>query len=307
MKARIPLLSAFLVLAVTAVARANSIASVVVRQGGEVLFSDWVGNRIFGFGADGKLRVVVEDKHVHHLALGGDGLVFFEHVTPDGSVASLWSLDPRGTVREVLPPRRRPDPAAYEGTVFAVGGANELFFLRDCQIVRGAAGGAPRAWAGASCGDVGWKDDKVRYGHLHGSVAWGSGGAMYFSDSRTIRRVSRDGVVTTLDGRRADLFGSALRGEPAYERIMGLAADFGGNLYFALRDDRTIRRVSPDGKTATIARIGGSWTPTGLTFGNGALYAVAEPRLPPTRALLGRARLLRISGSGRIEVLATAR
>jgi hypothetical protein len=307
MKARIPLLSAFFVLAVPLLARANSIASVVVRPDGEVLFSDWVGNRIFGFGPDRRLRVVVRDKHAHHLAIGGDGLVFFEHVTPDGSVASLWSLDARGTVREVLPPRRRPDPAAYEGTVFAVGPGNELFFLRDCQIVRGVPGDAPRAWAGTSCGEIAWKDDRTRYGHLHGSLAWGPMGTMYFSDSRTIRRVSRDGVVTTLDGRRADLFGARLSGETAYERIMGLAADPAGNLYLALRDDRTIRKVSIDGRVTIFARVRGSWMPTGLTFGNGALYVLAEPRLPPLRGLLGSPRLLRIAGSGRIDILATAR
>lgn len=307
MKARIALLSGILVLAVPLFARANSIASVVVRPDGAVFFSDWMGNRIWGFGADRKLRVVVREKHVHHLAIGGDGLVVFEHVTPDGSVASLWSLDARGTVREILPPRRRPDPAAYEGTVFAVGPGNELFFLRDCQIVRGVPGGAIRAWASAGCGEAAWKDDRIRYGHLHGALAWGRSGAMYFSDSRTIRRVSRDGRITTLDGHPAGLFGARLPGEPDYERIMGLAADPAGNLYFALRDDRTIRKVSADGKTATLARVGGSWTPTGLTFGNGALYVLAEPRLPPLRALLGSPRLLRVSGSGRIEILATAR
>lgn len=306
MKARIALFS-FVLLAIPLSARANSIASVVVRPGGEVLFSDWVGNRIFGFGADRKLRVVVHDKHTHHLDIGGDGLVFFEHVTPDGSFASLWTVDARGTLREILPPRRRPDPAAYEGTVFTLGPGNELFFLRDCHIVRGPVGSAPRIWAGTSCGEAAWKDAKVRYGHLHGSLAMGPEGAMYFSDSRTIRRVSRDGVVTTLDGRRTDLFSPPLPRETAWERIMGLAADTAGNLYFALRDDRTIRRVSPDGRTATIARVGGSWTPTGLTFGNGALYVVAEPRVPPLRGMLGSPRLLKISVSGRIETLATAR
>jgi hypothetical protein len=119
--------------------------------------------------------------------------------------------------------------------------------------------------------------------------------------------VSRDGVVTTLDGRRADLFGARLSGETAYERIMGLAADPAGNLYLALRDDRTIRKVSIDGRVTIFARVRGSWMPTGLTFGNGALYVLAEPRLPPLRGLLGSPRLLRIAGSGRIDILATAR
>lgn len=306
MKARLPLFAVLLLLAAPPLARANSIASVVVRPDGEVLFTDWVSNRIFAFGADRKLRVVVRGKHAHHLALGAGGLVFFEHVTPDGSIASLWSLDAQGTTREVLAPRRRPDPAAYEGTVFAVGPGNEIFFLRDCQIVRGAVGSALRVWAGAACENA-WRNEKVRYGHLHGSAAWGPGGALYFSDSRTIRRVSRDGAVTTLDGRAVNLFGPALPRESAYERIMGLAVDPTGNPYFALRDDRTIRKVSPDGRVTTLARVRGSWTPTGLTYRNGALYVVAEPRLPPMRALLGSPRLLRISGSGRTEILATAR
>lgn len=307
MKVRIALAPALLVLASASLARANSIASVIVRPNGEVLFADWVDNRIFAYGSDKKLRVAVPDKHAHHLALGADGLAFFEHVTPDGSVASLWTLDTRGSIREVLPPRRRPDPAAYEGTVFTVGPGNELFFLRDCQIVRVVVGGASRVWAGSSCGETAWKDEKVRYGHLHGSLAWGPNGTMYFTDSRTIRRVSREGAATTLDGRPATLFGPALRGEPVYERIMGLAADPAGNLYFALRDDRTIRKVSADGRRTTFARVRGSWTPTGLTYGNGALYVVAEPRMPPMRTLLGSPRLLEVSGSGEVEVLATAR
>jgi hypothetical protein len=306
MKARFPLVAVLLFLAITPLARANSIASVVVRPDGEVLFSDWIGNRIFAFGVDRRLRVAVRNKHAHHLALGADGLVFYEHVTPDGNIASLWTLDSRGGVREALAPRRRPDPAAYEGTVFAVGPGNELVFLRDCQIVRGPLGSAPRVWAGAACGNA-WTDAKVRYGHLHGSLAWGPGGTMYFSDSRTIRRVSREGAVTTLDGRPANLCGNPLRGEPLYERIMGLGADPTGIVYFAVRDDRTIRRMSADGRVATFTHIRGSWTPTGLTHGNDSLYVVAEPRMRPMRSLLGSPRLLRISNSGRIEVLATAR
>lgn len=307
MKARVPLALMVLLFACATSARANSIASVIVRPDGDVIFADWMGNRIFGFGADGKLRVAVRDKHAHHLALGADGLVFFEHVTPDGSIASLWTLDSRGSVREVLPPRRRPHPTAYEGTVFTVGPGDELVYLRDCQIVRGAIGNAPRVWAVTSCADTAWKDGKVRYGHVHGSLALGPNGTMYFSDSRTIRRVSRDGAVTTQDGRPATLFGSALRGEPAYERIMGLAADPAGNLYVALREDRTIRKVSTDGRTTMFVRVRGGWTPTGMTYGNGALYVVVEPRMPPLRALLGSPRLIRVSGSGRIQILATAR
>lgn len=152
MKARALLLSAFFVLAVPLFARANSIASVVVRPDGEVLFSDYRGSRIWGVKPGGVARVVLAERHTHHLALGPDASVWGEHVTPDGSIASLWSLDRDGKHREVLAPRRRPDPAAvYEGTVFAIEG-DELVFLRGCQIMRGRVGGNFRVWSGAPCG-----------------------------------------------------------------------------------------------------------------------------------------------------------
>ncbi len=298
---------AAVLLALAGAAGANSIASIVVRPDGEILFSDYVRNRIWGFRPGGALRVVLPARHTHHLVAGANGVVFFEHVTPDGSVASLWSLDARGTLAEVLPPRRRPDPSAYEGTVFVTGDGGELFFLRECRIVQRAVDGETRPFAGKDCGGAAWSDEKVRYGHLHGSLVRTAGGTLYFSDGRTIRRVSKDGVVSTLDGRPADLFAAPLPHEPAFERLMGLAVGDSGELYAALRKDSAIRRISPEGRMATLAQLGRTWTPTGLTFAKDALYALAEPRFPPLRALLGSPRLLRVSLSGKIEVLATAR
>lgn len=303
MKARALLLSAFFVLAVPLFARANSIASVVVRPDGEVLFSDYRGSRIWGVKPGGVARVVLAERHTHHLALGPDASVWGEHVTPDGSIASLWSLDRDGKHREVLAPRRRPDPAAvYEGTVFAIEG-DELVFLRGCQIMRGRVGGNFRVWSGAPCGDTAWNDEKVRYGHLHGSLASGPDGTLYFSDTRTIRRISKEGAISTLDGRPANLFARPLPRERVFARVMGLAVDGSGRLYVAERRDRTIRTIEA-GKESVVARLPSSWTPIGLTVANGSIYALAEPRFPPALAWMDSERLLRVSRAGRIETTA---
>lgn len=305
MKARIPLLCVLFVLGVPLLGRANSIASVVVRSDGEILFSDYRGNRIWRVRPDGSLRAVLASHHTHHLALGPDESVWGEHVTPDGIVASLWSLDRDGKRRDLLVPRRRSDPAVYEGTVFTAAG-DELLFLRNCQIVRGRVGGEVRVWAGGRCGESAWKDDKVRYGHLHGSLAWGTDGTLYFSDSRTIRRISNEGAISTLDGRPTDLFAPPLVGESAFERLAGLAVDDRGSLYVVERRDRTVRTIA-GGRERVVARLPSSWAPIGLSLAKGSVYVLVEPRLPPLQPILGTERLLRISPSGKVETIARVR
>jgi hypothetical protein len=292
-------------LALSRAATANSIASVVVRSDGEILFSDYRGNRIWGVRPDGSLRVVLASHHTHHLALGPVGSVWGEHVNPDGSVASLWSLDRDGGRRELLAPRRRPDPAAYEGTVFTAEG-EELVFLRDCQIVRGRVGGEYRVWAGGRCGGPAWDDDKVRYGHLHGSLARGPDRTLHFSDSRTIRRISKEGGVSTLGGRPTGLFAAPLPRERVFDRVMGLAVDWSGCLYVAERRDRTIREIAA-GRERVVARLPAGWTPIGLAFADGSIYALAEPRFPPARAWMDSERLLRVSSGGKIDTIARIR
>ncbi|HEV8231021.1 MAG TPA: hypothetical protein VGQ75_01630 [Thermoanaerobaculia bacterium] len=286
-------------------AGANSIASVVVRADGEILFSDYRGNRIWGLGRDGVARVVLADHHTHHLALGPNGTVWGEHVTPDGGTASLWSLDREGRRRELLPPRRRPDTGAYEGTVFTIVG-DELVFLRGCQIVRGPVGGDLNVWAGLPCGRTAWDDERVRYGHLHGSLASGPGGTLYFSDGRTIRRISKESAISTLNGRPTGLFAPPLAGEPVFDRVMGLAVDGSGSLYVAERRDRTVREITA-GSQRVVMRLPASWTPIGLALANGSVYVLAEPRFPPMRVLMDSERLLRASRAGKIETIACVR
>lgn len=289
-------------LALAGAAGANSIASIVVRADGEILFSDYRGNRIWGLSRDGVARVVLADLHTHHLALGPNGNVWGEHVTPDGGTASLWRLDREGRQREVLPPRRRPDAGAHEGTVFTFVG-DELVFLRGCQIVRGPVSGDLDVWAGHPCGRTAWDDERVRYGHLHGSLASGPEGALYFSDSRTIRRISKEGAISTLDGRSTDLFAAPLAGEPVFDRVMGLAVDGSGRLYAAERRDRTVREITAAGQRV-VMRLPSSWTPIGLALANGSVYVLAEPRFPPMLVLMDSERLLRSSRAGEIETIA---
>jgi len=291
-------------------AGANSISSIVLDDKGRLVFSDYVRNRIWKSESPGRATAHIANKHTHHLALAPNGELYGEHATPEGDAASLWKRDTEGNLTEISPPARRGESVGYEGSVFTIDGGGAIHFVRECQIVRLAPQGRSAPWAGKNCGAEAWKDAALRYGHLHGSLAWGPGGVLYFSDARTIRRVSPAGSVSTLDGSPAMLFGEPRTGEPVFERLMGLALDPQGNIYTADRGDRSVRRIAPDGTTSLLARLPAFWTPVGLTYSRGAAYILAEPRLPSPRltsGVVGSPRVLKLAPDGKLTTVAVAR
>ena len=291
-----------------AVAHANSIASIAVSDE-KIFFSDYVRNRIWSLDAEGQLSVALPRIHTHHLVADQQGSLWGEHVTPDGGTVSLWKLEPGKGIRQVLPPVKRGETEGYEGTVFTVDANGEVLFLRECQIIRLSPGGKATVWAGKKCGERGWKEEALRYGHLCGSLVWGPRGELYFSDARTIRRIAPDGSVRTLDGRPAELFGAPAPGELTFERVMGVAVDAAGALYAADRKTRSVRKIAANGRAKTFARLGPLWTPTGLATAESSVYVLVEPRHLPAAsgAVIGSPRLLRISRDGKVKTLAVAR
>ncbi len=76
--------------------------------------------------------------------------------------------------------------------------------------------------------------------------------------SQTLRRVSPDGVVTTLAGRAWSMGGSDGTGTNAtFFWPAGLARDRAGNVYVADAGNHTVRKVTPAGAVATVAGAAG--------------------------------------------------
>jgi len=91
-------------------------------------------------------------------------------------------------------------------------------------------------------------------------------GNVFVADTgnKTIRKVTPEGVVTTLAGLAghpgsADGTGSVARfgGEPEMGGPAGVAADSAGNVYVADTDNQTIRKITPAGLVTTLA--GNAW------------------------------------------------
>ncbi|MHC1768561.1 MAG: NHL repeat-containing protein [Verrucomicrobiia bacterium] len=102
-------------------------------------------------------------------------------------------------------------------------------------------------------------------------------GNFYVADSEnhTIRKVTREGLVTTVAGLadypgQADGWGDAAR----FNRPEGIAADAGGTLYVADTQNHTIRKVTPDGFVTTLAGLAGE---TGSIDGTGSEARFKQP------------------------------
>ena len=88
------------------------------------------------------------------------------------------------------------------------------------------------------------------------AVDWA--GNLFIADSTRIRKVTPDGIITTVAGNGNFVFagdgGPAANAQLSY--VEGLAVDGAGNLYLADSANFRIRKVSPDGIITTVAGNG---------------------------------------------------
>ena len=139
-------------------------------------------------------------------------------------------------------------------------------------------GGVVSTFAGASLvqGSADGAAASATFNDPYG-VAVDRGGNVFVTDyfNGTIRRLSANGVVTTLAGTpgafgSADGAGTAAR----FATPQGVAIDAAGNLYVADKSNQTIRKVTPAGLVGTLA---GSPSVRGSVDGTGAAASFDNP------------------------------
>ena len=108
---------------------------------------------------------------------------------------------------------------------------------------------------------------KAGFNHPYG-LAIDSEGNLYVGDvaNHRIRKISPDGMVTTLAGKRKGF--SDRQGELAmFNHPYGVAVDQNKNVYVADSYNNKIRKVAPDGTTTTVAGSGNDGFVDGLGAG----------------------------------------
>jgi sugar lactone lactonase YvrE len=178
-------------------------------------------------------------------------------VTPTGVVTTLAGVaGSEGTNDGVGTLARFDDP---EGVAVDISGNVYVADFRNHTIRKVTPSGVVTTLAGlaGSLGCIDGKGSAARFGAVPSfgpsGVAVGTDGNIFVADTgnHTIRKVTPDGVVTTLAG-LATGHGSA----PKFHDPTGVAVDHAGNIYVADTGNQIIRKMTPAGAVTILAGAG---------------------------------------------------
>jgi len=137
-------------------------------------------------------------------------------------------------------------------------------------------------------------------------VSWINGlaaaadGSFYYTEDGAIRRVSREGAVSTVVGRVPT---SNCR--TANAMLQGLQVDAAGTVYVADTGCGRVLKVTASGGVTVLPQVERPWFPTGVALSGNDLYVLEfeNPDTDDRRAMIPRIR--KISANGTTSVVAT--
>jgi len=199
-------------------------------------------------------------------------------VSPDGRVTTLAGLPGEAGHTEGTGSGAR---FFYPNDV-ALDGAGNAFVAEGNHIIRKVTPeGVVTTLAGlaGSSGSADGTGSGARFFEPH-SLTVDSAGNVYVADfiNSTIRKITPDGVVTTLAG-RTGIFGSAngIGGAARFNAPQGIAVDNSGNLYVSDTDNATIRKVTAVGTNWVVTTLAGLARNPGSADGTGNAARFSGP------------------------------
>ncbi len=301
------------------VAWAHPGPGIVVDKDGVIYVAGGPRNRIFAI-REGKGAHPLVEEHTeyvrvpHHLLLH-DGFVYT--ASDDGKVLWQRPTEVRGRTTHLGGlVRYYPAPDWYGitfvgrgGNPFTIDKRGNIYCINErqykySQILKIDAGRKISVVAGGEWGYVDGKGKEAKFEDLHSAAfAWGPKGGLYLTDNRCrVRRIAKDGTVTTVAGGSERGYKDGPAKEARFDGASGLCVDDQGAVYVADRLNQRIRKIAngkvttvtgwaeKDGKGAPLA------SPTGVTLGpKGALYILDYVKDVPTVRKLAEGRLTTIA------------
>jgi len=236
---------------------------------GRVYFTDTLHNRIWRLDPDGKLTTLAQGLHLDFLIVGDDGNLYLIN-------DRIWKLTSQGNLTELL---RSTDVPKEVGWAFAVDRQGNIHFTngdfhlkRESQIFRRSPDGQVILVAGSNWGFKDGKGAEAKFGRMN-SAAWGPNGLLYvLDDEQRIRKVERDGTVSTLANSQEACYAEG--GEERRVRRMGFAVDAGNSVYVANYWKRAVFKLSPDGRITTVLSSRWPWVPVGVATAASDVYVI---------------------------------
>jgi len=290
--------------------RAHPGTGIVVDRDGRIYFTDLI--RIWKLEPNGRLSVAVPNKHSHLLYLDHRQDLWGEHLTYESGRelwwSSVWKLARSGAFTEVVPPMQG-FPKIFSPVVDREG--NRYFAevnnnrRETSRIVRKTPEGRIELLAGGAWGYADGRGAAARFGSI-GGMNVGPDDNIYLTDGPSVRKVSRDGTVSTIarGGRllKPSLFGRAFGGRS--NPLMGLAVDPQGNVFVANHGNQRVLKIASGGRVTTLAKTERPWSPAGVAVSRHGVVVLEYEAPAPLTSWQGHVRVRRISPDGKAHTLA---
>ncbi len=259
------------------VARAenNMSASLVRTPPGQLYMAD--GGRIFQVDTvRQRLKAVTPVIAARNLKVDGQSNVYASSMRYDPRNdlyrPMIWRYNPGSNVAVAVSDR---EDTQYTFSNVADAEGNLYFWHVDAarelsRILLRPKDGEPILLAGHQWGLADGRGAEARFSRL-GGMTVGADGRLYVCDEQCIRRVDRDGTVTTVAQGGLLSLGA---GRSQSNHLAALTADDAGNLYAADSVTRRILCIKPDGTVSTLAYSPEEWSLASIAWSDGALYVL---------------------------------
>jgi streptogramin lyase len=295
--------------------RAHPGSGIAADEQGRVFVA--IGSFVVMIDTNGQTQTIVSDPknekfyQLHHIRRAPDGGM----VTASDLGDAVWRFTAEGSLSRFYPGAQQDGVlrVGSGGDPFEVDAAGNIYTINSrqfqfTQILKISPQGRISILAGGDWGHADGAGAQARFADLHGgSLAAGPDGRLYLTDDgRYVRRITRDGVVSTLAGGATVGFEEGPGGKARFNQAMGLVVDGAGNVLVADSGNHRIRQITTSGQVSTLAGSGAKGSedgfatratftePTGLALGpRGEVYVLEA----------GKARVRKVFSNGRVVTL----
>jgi sugar lactone lactonase YvrE len=133
----------------------------------------------------------------------------------------------------------------------------------------------------------------------------GPEGSLYYTEDTAVRKITRDGRVSTIATVTALTGRPATPGSEKSPYLRGLKVDANGVVYVAEAAGGRVLKITPDGKVATILQLESPWAPTDVAVFGDIVYVLEFSHDDGDDRTTWMPRIRKITPDGRSTVIVT--
>jgi hypothetical protein len=143
-----------------------------------------------------------------------------------------------------------------------------------------------------------------RHQYLNGLAA-GPDSSLYYTDHNTVRRLSKDGRVSTIATVTRSASNPSIPGVGQRPYLRDLDVDSKGVIYVADNGDARVLKITPDGKITTLVQTQSPWAPTAVAVFKDAVYSLEFSHTASDNRVEWMPRIRKITPDGKSEIILT--